>query len=123
MASASKSGVEAGLFSGAAGLIPGEGRAGGAFPTCCQASATEVSGVPSAVSLLSSMALLSSCGFDTPSLPAQGGQRRQEISTGAGTSPEAPTPWYPVIHDFEPDIDTFYRDWLGIPVPERADAV
>lgn len=33
---------------------------------------------------------------------------------------EAPTPWYPVIHDFEPDIDTFYRDWLGLPVPERA---
>lgn len=33
---------------------------------------------------------------------------------------EAPTPWYPVIHDFEPDIDTFYKDWLNIPVPERA---
>jgi acetone carboxylase gamma subunit len=35
---------------------------------------------------------------------------------------EAPTPWYPVIRDFEPDIDTFYKDWLGLPVPERADA-
>ncbi len=35
---------------------------------------------------------------------------------------EAPTPWYPVIRDFEPDIDTFYRDWLGLPVPERAEA-
>lgn len=35
---------------------------------------------------------------------------------------EAPTPWYPVIHDFEPDIDTFYTSWLGLPVPERADA-
>lgn len=33
---------------------------------------------------------------------------------------EAPTPWYPVIHDFEPDIETFYRDWLKQPVPERA---
>ena len=33
---------------------------------------------------------------------------------------EAPTPWYPVIHDFEPDIDAFYTEWLGIPVPERA---
>ncbi|ANB34497.1 acetone carboxylase gamma subunit [Rhodovulum sulfidophilum] len=33
---------------------------------------------------------------------------------------EAPTPWYPVIHDFEPDIDSFYRDWLGLEVPERA---
>lgn len=33
---------------------------------------------------------------------------------------EAPTPWYPVIHDFEPDIDTFYRDWVNLPVPERA---
>jgi acetone carboxylase gamma subunit len=35
---------------------------------------------------------------------------------------EAPTPWYPVVHDFEPDIDTFYKDWLGLPVPSRADA-
>lgn len=34
---------------------------------------------------------------------------------------EAPTPWYPVIHDFEPDIETFYRDWLNLPVPERAE--
>lgn len=33
---------------------------------------------------------------------------------------EAPTPWYPVIHDFEPDIEAFYRDWLGLEVPERA---
>jgi len=32
---------------------------------------------------------------------------------------EAPTPWYPVIRDFEPDIETFYRDWLKLPVPER----
>lgn len=32
---------------------------------------------------------------------------------------EAPTPWYPVIHDFEPDIETFYREWVGLPVPER----
>lgn len=34
---------------------------------------------------------------------------------------EAPTPWYPIIRDFEPDIDTFYKDWLGLPVPERLD--
>jgi acetone carboxylase gamma subunit len=33
---------------------------------------------------------------------------------------EAPTPWYPVIHDFEPDIDAFYKDWIGMPLPERA---
>ncbi|WP_319520525.1 acetone carboxylase subunit gamma [uncultured Martelella sp.] len=33
---------------------------------------------------------------------------------------EAPTPWYPVIHDFEPDIDAFYTEWLGLEVPERA---
>lgn len=32
---------------------------------------------------------------------------------------EAPTPWYPIIHDFKPDIETFYKDWLGIPMPER----
>jgi acetone carboxylase gamma subunit len=34
---------------------------------------------------------------------------------------EAPTPWYPVIRDFEPDIEAFYKDWLKLPVPERAD--
>ncbi len=33
---------------------------------------------------------------------------------------EAPTPWYPVLHDFEPDIETFYREWVGLPVPEQA---
>jgi len=33
---------------------------------------------------------------------------------------EAVTPWYPVIHDFEPDIDAFYNEWLGRPVPEPA---
>ncbi|MDU7522871.1 MAG: acetone carboxylase subunit gamma [Roseomonas mucosa] len=32
---------------------------------------------------------------------------------------EAPTPWYSIIHDFEPDIDTFYKKWLGLDVPER----
>lgn len=34
---------------------------------------------------------------------------------------EAPTPWYPVIHDFEPDIDAFYTEWVHLPVPERVD--
>lgn len=34
---------------------------------------------------------------------------------------EAPTPWYPVIHDFEPDIDAFYTEWVNLPVPERVD--
>lgn len=33
---------------------------------------------------------------------------------------ECPTPWYPVIHDFEPDIETFYKEWVGLPVPEKA---
>ena len=31
---------------------------------------------------------------------------------------EAVPPGYPIVHDFKPDIDTFYNDWLGIPVPE-----
>lgn len=39
---------------------------------------------------------------------------------GAMHDVEAPTPWYPVIHDFEPDIDAFYRDWVNLPLPERA---
>ncbi len=32
---------------------------------------------------------------------------------------EAPTPWYPIIHDFSPDIESFYKDWLGLPVPKK----
>lgn len=42
-------------------------------------------------------------------------------SCGTLLEVEAPTPWYPVIHNWEPDIETFYRDWLGQPVPERAE--
>ncbi len=34
---------------------------------------------------------------------------------------EAPTPWYPVIHDFEPDIETFYKEWVCLPLPEKAE--
>lgn len=41
-------------------------------------------------------------------------------SCGTMHDVEAPTPWYPVIHDFEPDIEAFYSEWLGLPVPERA---
>jgi len=26
-----------------------------------------------------------------------------------------------VIHDFEPDIEAFYTDWVKLPLPERAD--
>jgi acetone carboxylase gamma subunit len=33
---------------------------------------------------------------------------------------EAPTPWYPVIHDFEPDIAAFYKEWVKLPLPERS---
>lgn len=32
---------------------------------------------------------------------------------------EAPTPWYPVIHDFEPNIEAFYKEWVKLPLPER----
>jgi acetone carboxylase gamma subunit len=31
---------------------------------------------------------------------------------------EAVPPGYPVVHDFVPDLEGFYRDWLGRPVPE-----
>ncbi|TPN64616.1 acetone carboxylase subunit gamma, partial [Mesorhizobium sp. B1-1-5] len=23
---------------------------------------------------------------------------------------------YPIVHDFEPDLEGFYRDWLGKPL-------
>ncbi len=29
---------------------------------------------------------------------------------------EAVPPGYPAVHDFKPDIDTFYRDWLQQPL-------
>lgn len=32
---------------------------------------------------------------------------------------EACPPGYPVVHDFEPDLDGFYRDWLGRPLAEE----
>jgi acetone carboxylase gamma subunit len=41
-------------------------------------------------------------------------------SCGVMHDVEAPVPWYPVIHDFEPDIDTFYKEWVKMPMPERA---
>ncbi len=31
---------------------------------------------------------------------------------------EGVTPWYPVIYDFEPDIEAYYEEWLGRPVPQ-----
>lgn len=31
---------------------------------------------------------------------------------------EAPTPWYPVLHDLQPDFKTFY-EWLGQPAPAK----
>ena len=30
---------------------------------------------------------------------------------------EAVPPGYPVIHDFVPDLEGFYEDWLGRPLP------
>jgi acetone carboxylase gamma subunit len=32
---------------------------------------------------------------------------------------EAVPPGYPVIHDFVPDLEGFYDDWLGRPLPAR----
>jgi len=26
---------------------------------------------------------------------------------------EAVPPGYPIVHDFQPDLETFYREWLG----------
>ena len=41
-------------------------------------------------------------------------------SCGCMHDVEAPTPWYPVVHDFEPDIEAFYQDWVNLPLPARA---
>lgn len=44
---------------------------------------------------------------------------REFICPGCATllEVEACAPGYPVIHDFEPDLEGFYREWLGIPFP------
>lgn len=34
---------------------------------------------------------------------------------------EAAAPGYPVVHDFEPDLEGFYRDWLGTPLEPEED--
>lgn len=31
---------------------------------------------------------------------------------------EAVPPWYPIILDFEPDIDAFYNEWIKKPLPK-----
>jgi acetone carboxylase gamma subunit len=31
---------------------------------------------------------------------------------------EACPPGYPIVHDFQPDLEAFYRDWLKSPLPE-----
>lgn len=33
---------------------------------------------------------------------------------------EAPTPWYPILHDFQPDIEGFYQEWVNLPLPPKA---
>jgi acetone carboxylase gamma subunit len=40
---------------------------------------------------------------------------------GALHDMEASTPWFPVIHDLEPDIDAFYKESVKLPLPERID--
>lgn len=37
---------------------------------------------------------------------------------GAQLEVESVPPFYPVILDFEPDLETFYEEWLGKPLPE-----
>ncbi len=32
---------------------------------------------------------------------------------------EAPTPWYPILHDWQPDVDAFYKEWVHLDLPER----
>lgn len=35
---------------------------------------------------------------------------------------EAAPPGFPVVFDFQPDLETFYDEWLGRPMPERSKA-
>jgi len=39
-------------------------------------------------------------------------------SCGTQHDVEAPTPWYPVMHDIQPDLKTFF-EWLEMPAPAK----
>lgn len=39
-------------------------------------------------------------------------------SCGIQHDVEAPTPWYPVMHDIQPDLKTFF-EWLEMPAPAK----
>lgn len=45
---------------------------------------------------------------------------REYYCPGCGTQleVEAVPPWYPVIHDWEPDLEGFYTEWLGRALPQ-----
>lgn len=32
---------------------------------------------------------------------------------------ETVPPGYPILHDFQPDLETFYHEWLGKEIPEK----
>ena len=46
---------------------------------------------------------------------------REFLCSSCGTlhEVEAAAPGYPVVHDFKPDLDGLYRDWLGCPLPDE----
>jgi len=46
---------------------------------------------------------------------------REFICPSCGTlhEVEACAPGYPILHDFEPDLEAFYRDWLKRPLPSK----
>ncbi len=39
-------------------------------------------------------------------------------SCGSMLDIEAPTPWYPVMHDIQPDLKTFF-EWVEMPAPAK----
>ncbi len=49
---------------------------------------------------------------------------REFICPGCATllEVEACSPGYPILHDFEPDLEGFYREWLRQPLPAPADS-
>ncbi len=44
---------------------------------------------------------------------------REYYCPSCGTQLEVETvpPWYPPVHSFIPDLETFYQEWLGRPLP------
>ena len=59
-----------------------------------------------------------------PAVPEQGWQEIREFfcpNCATQLAVEVVAPGYPIVFEMFPDIDTFYRDYLGVPLTDESD--